>query len=252
MRTGKRGMGLLCTLLLCAASAWANESPIPMGAEAMAQAQLAWEKRADMKETQRAIDLFSSAAANTTQAYEASWKLARGYWWLGNHSPSQARLAIFEKGKKAAEDAIRLNPNAIDGHYWLGVCLGRYGEERGVLKSLFLVDPIAKEMETVLAMDPKNGDAQFVLSIVYRKAPGWPLSRGDMKKSLELARLAVANRPDWVLPHVALARTLLAFKNTEEAKKELQIALSMPGPADQQPETVDDKQEAQSVLDSIH
>lgn len=229
----------------------AAETAAPVAGDALSQGKAAWEKRTDMAETRHAIELFQQAAATPANAYEAKWRLCRGYWWLGNHVPAKERPAVFEKGKLAGEEAVRLNPNAVEGHYWLGVCMGRYGEEHGILNSLFLVDPIAREMEAVLKLNPKHGEAQFVLGVLYRKAPGWPVSRGDMKKSLAFAEQAVANNPELVLHHVGLARTLLALNRTEEAKKELQTALAIPGPADRLPETADDKAEAQDVLKQL-
>jgi tetratricopeptide (TPR) repeat protein len=242
---------LLASGLCLGTATWGWAAEAPQAGDLLKQASLAWDKRTDPAETRRALELYEQAAAADPALYDAYWGIARGCVWAGNHVPPKERLAVFEKGKVAGEKAVQLKPDGIEGHYWLGVCLGRYGEERGVLKSLFLVDPIAKEMEAVLALDPKYGDAQHVLGVLYRKAPGWPLSRGDMKKSLDFAQQAVANCPNVVLPRLGLAYTLLALNRPEAAKQELQTALTLPGPADRQPETVEDKQEAQTLLKTI-
>ncbi len=124
-------------------------------------------------------------------------------------------------------------------------------EERGILNSLFAVDGIARSMEKALAINPKDGNAQHVLGVLYRKAPGWPLSRGDMKKSLEYARAAVADKPDVVLHHLGLAETLVAMGQKEEAKMILQKCIELPGPADFQPETKLDREKARSLLATL-
>jgi tetratricopeptide (TPR) repeat protein len=216
-----------------------------------AAADAQYEKRADLAAAARAVELYQKTVAADAGNYVAWWHLARACWYLGDHSPKPERLAIYDQGKTAAEKAVALRPQEPDGHYWLGVCLGRTGEERGVLNSLFMVSPVAREMETVLALNPRDAEAQHVLSILYRKAPGWPLSLGDMEKSLALARESVANRPDLVNTHLGLALTLMAMHQHDEARKELQLVLTLPGAPEFQPETADDKREAQTLLSQL-
>jgi tetratricopeptide (TPR) repeat protein len=228
----------------------AETTPAPandLGAAAAAR----YEKRADPAAAAEAVALYQKATEADPANYDLWWRLARACWWLGDHVPREKRLAIYDQGKAAAEKAVALRAQGRDGHYWLGVCLGRTGEERGVLNSLFLVNPIAEEMETVLAIHPDDAEAEHVLSILYRKAPGWPLSRGDMQKSLALARSSVANRPDLVNCRVGLSLTLMALNQNDEAKKELTLALTLPGAPEYQPETVDDKREAQTLLNQL-
>jgi tetratricopeptide (TPR) repeat protein len=235
----------------CACPLWGETSAETPAGDLAARADAQYEKRADPSAAALAVELYQKAAAADPANYAVWWRLARACWWLGDHVPKAERLAIYDQGKTAGEKAVQLQPQGRDGHYWLGVCMGRTGEERGVLNSLFLVAPIAKEMEAVLAIQPRDAEARHVLSILYRKAPGWPLSRGDMQKSLALAREAVAIRPDLVNNHVGLALTLLALHQDEEAKQELHLALTLPGAPEYQPETVDDKHEAQTLLNPL-
>ena len=101
-------------------------------------------------------------------------------------------------------------------------------------------------------LNKKDGSAHHVLSILYRKAPGWPLACGDINKSLEHARLAVGFSPDEVAPRMDLAKTLIAKGQKEGARKLLLEALELPGPADLQPETKKDKIKTQAVLDELN
>ncbi len=220
-------------------------------AEWLAQADRHYAGRADLAEVRTAQQLLTEAVAVNPENFDAWWRLARCDWWLGDHVPKAERAAWFEKGQVAAEQAIRLRPDRVEGHYWQGVNLGRLGEERGIFNSLFMVDPIAKAMEATLEIDPQHAKALYVLSALYRKAPGWPLSRGDMQKSLAYARQAVENGPEFVITHVGLAETLMALNQKEEAKRELELALELPGPADEQPETAEDKKTAEDLLSKL-
>lgn len=237
---------LVCALVTVAAAA---ETPV---APDLSAADAHWSARAELSEARAAVAAYRSATEQAPDAYEAWWRLARACWWLGDHVPRSECLAVFDQGKASAEKAVALDPKRIEGHYWLGVCLGRTGEERGILNSLFMVDPIAKSMEACLRIDPKYGRAQHVLGVLYRKAPGWPLSRGDMNKSLDYARQAVANAPELVITHIGLAETLMALGRKDEARQELKLALALPGPKDEQPETAKDKAEATRLLKDLN
>jgi tetratricopeptide (TPR) repeat protein len=245
-------MRLRLLVLACILSAgvpvWAADTPAPSD---LAAAEAHWAARAQLDEARAAVAAYQAATAASPGSYEAWWRLARACWWLGDHVPKSECLAVYDQGKAAADRAVALDPGRVEGHYWLGVCLGRTGEERGILNSLFMVDPIAKAMEACLAIDPKYGRAQHVLGVLYRKAPGWPLSRGDMNRSLEYARSASANASEAVITHVGLAETLIALGRKDEARQVLTKALELPGPADEQPETAKDKAEAARLLQGL-
>lgn len=257
---------LVCMLCLPApsgaaddAAAAAGSSPAAAAAQVdaetiarwMSDAQEHYNNRADVEEAKRAAALYEQVVAEAPDNFEAWWRLARACWWVGDHVPKPERLAVFERGRAAAEQAMALNPDRREGHYWQGVCMGRIGEEQGILNSLFMVDPIARAMERVLAINPEDGEAQHVLGLLYRKAPGWPLSRGDLNKALAYGRQAVANTPDQVNVHVGLAETLINANQRDEARRLLEHALTLPGPADEQPETAEDKEEARRILATL-
>jgi tetratricopeptide (TPR) repeat protein len=214
----------------------------------LTQANAWYDQRENPEAVPKAMDLYQQILAQDPKNYEALWRLTRCYWWQGDHAPKDKQMALFDLGQQTGERALAAAPKEVDGHYWYGVCVGRAAEVRGVLNSLFAVDPIRKAMETVLTLDPKNGKAHHVLGVLYRKAPGWPLSCGDINKSLEHARLAIDLAGNEVLPHVGLAETLLAKGEKAEAKKQLEEALALEGPADLQPETKKDKITAQELL----
>lgn len=240
------GMALIFGGVICGRVAGAESAD-----DLLAKAASSWEKRADLADARQAVNEYSQALAADPKRAGTAWKAARACWWLGELAPKNDVLPILEKGKTLAEEAVKLEPDNADAHYFLGVCLGRIGEEQGILNSLFLVDPIAKEMEKVLSLDPKYGQAQHVLGVLYRKAPGWPLSRGDIKKALEYGRQAVANSPGFLRGYVGLAETLIALNQKEEAKKILQQVAALPGAADLQPESARDKEAAARMLKSL-
>ncbi len=120
-------------------------------------------------------------------------------------------------------------PTRAEGHFWLGVNYGSYGEAKGVLKSLSLVGPIKAEMGAVLRIDPgyENGGANRVLGRVYYKLPGFV--GGSNKKSLLNLLRSKELGPKDGLTRIYLAETYLALDEVEKAREELEFVLNIGG-----------------------
>ncbi|GAF79240.1 unnamed protein product, partial [marine sediment metagenome] len=104
---------------------------------------------------------------------------------------------------------------------------GKYGETKGVLKSLSLVKPIKKGMNKVIELDRsyEDGGADRVLGRVFFKVPGF--AGGSKKKSLEHLLKSKELGPEDALTRVYLAETLLKHKQIDEAREELEYVLNM-------------------------
>ena len=185
------------------------------------------------------------------QNYEALWKLSQYYKWLGDKAPDENKLDYFEKGKTYAEEAIKVEPDKVEGHFWRGVHMGRTGEEKGILNSLFLVGPIKDEMEKCIKIDPTFDEAYYVLGVLYRKAPSWPLSCGDIKKSKEELLLAIKYNPNRLLSHLGLAETYINTGDYNEAREELNKVINLPFEPDRIPEDKEYKSQAAQMLKEI-
>lgn len=175
----------------------------------------------------------------------AYWVLSKGYLYLGDLVEKDQKLTTFEAGKAYAEEAVVLLPDSADAHYWLSALIGRIGQTRGVLQSLFMVNPMKAELDRVLELDPEYPSAYFVLSLLYTEAPGWPLSIGNKEKALENASRAVELDPDNIEFKVNLAKVLINNKKTADAVKVLNDVLAMPH-IDTEP---DFKNEAEALLE---
>ena len=218
----------------------------------MTDADALYASRETLSSCEKSIELYEKMLSADPKNYDACWKTARSCKFLGDKYPSDSRAAILEKGEKFSRRAIEISFDKVEGHFWLGVCLGRIGEERGVLNSLFLVGPIKDEMEKCLSVDPTYAGAHHVLGVLYRKAPGWPLSSGDMDKAQEHALLAVKYLPSSTLNHLGLAEVYIARDKNKEAKEQLNIVLTLPLEPDRAPEDKDDKARAQELLKEVN
>ena len=184
------------------------QTPAPAGSTLIAESDALYTERADLAKAKEALSKLEQALTAKEDAYSAYWRMSRLSYWIGDHTADkEAKKKIFSEGIDYAKKAIALDTNKPDGHFWLGVNDGVYGEAKGVLKSLFLVGPIKSEMRRVIEIDPTydHGGADRVLGRVYHEVPG--ISGGSEKKSLEHLLKAVEYGPRDGLKILYLADT---------------------------------------------
>lgn len=215
----------------------------------IAESDALYDQRADLAKAKEAMAKLEEALAAKEDAYSAYWRLARLSYWIGDHAAgNDAKKPIFSKGIEYAKKAIALGPDKADGHFWLGVNYGVYGEAKGKLKSLSLVKPIKEEMRRVLEIDPAydRGGADRVLGRVYHEVPG--IAGGSEKKSLEHLLKAVEYGPRVGLNLLYLADTYLSLDRVEDARKALETIVTMEPLPDLIPETTEERAQAKERL----
>jgi tetratricopeptide (TPR) repeat protein len=196
--------------------------------ELIAQADKLYAEMKDMAVAQEALAKYREAAVNAEDKYEVFWKLSRIFYYIGSRTESKKeKKVIFGQGIYYAKKAIVLEPEKPDGHFWVGVNYGVFGEAKGVLKSLSLVKPIKEAMNKVIELDRgyEDGGPDRVLGRVYFKLPGF--AGGSKKKSLEHLLKSKELAPNDALTRCYLADTLLTHKEVEKAREELEYVLSM-------------------------
>jgi tetratricopeptide (TPR) repeat protein len=241
---------VFATLAVAALAALPVFAQTPSTSPLILQGDELYTQRADLAKAKEAQAKYEAALAAKEDDYGASWRLARILYWIGDHNADNgAKKTIFQQGIDHAKRAIELEPNKADGHFWLGVCYGVYGEAKGVLKSLFLVKPIKTEMRRVLEIEPAydRGGADRVLGRVYHEVPG--IAGGSEKTSLQHLLKAVEYGPRVGLNLLYLADTYIALDRIEEARKALETILSMEPMPDLLPETAEEQAQARERLD---
>jgi tetratricopeptide (TPR) repeat protein len=235
---------LLTVLVMAsAARAQATNTLLQQGDDLYAQ-------RGDLAKAKEALAKYQAALAAGEDAYGVNWRLARVEYWIGDHTADKTvKKQIFQQGIDHAKKAIELGPRKVEGHFWLGVCYGVYGEAKGVLKSLALVKPIKEAMRRVLEIDPAydKGGADRVLGRVYHEVPG--IAGGSEKKSLEHLLKAVEYGPRVGLNLLYLADTYISLDQIEKARQTLEYILSMEPEPELIPETEEERVQARQRLE---
>ncbi|UCB45317.1 MAG: hypothetical protein JSV25_14045 [Spirochaetota bacterium] len=126
---------------------------------------------------------------------ELYWRLARATLNIGDRREKEGAstdelLEIFEKGQQYAEQAIEHDPKNHFGHYWKSANIGRWGQTKGILDSLFKAGPMRDLLKRAVELNPDHSQSYNVLGQLYEQVPGFPLSFGNVDFSVSLGRKA--------------------------------------------------------------
>jgi len=208
----------------------------------------------DMSQAARALSLYQGAlATGGAPRTPLLANLSRTCFVLGQLAPNQHSMGYYRQGQSYAETLIREGPNRVEGHYWLGMNLCGQSEEGGKLLGRKLLPLILEELNRALALDETydQAGAHRVLGRIYYEAPGWPLSVGDMQKSLQHLKAAVRLSPATSTNHLYLAQTLLRLNEAMLARQELAQVLKSSRYAVKPQDLDEDRQEARRLLAEI-
>lgn len=234
-------IGIFLALLLCSViPVWANDGEIAIADEA-------WRGRKNNAVIHQAINDLETLIAKEPENYEALWRLARFYQFIGEHAKKKDKFGYYKKGLAHAEQAAKIGDNKPNGHLWFAILMECTAEQIERLYSLIKIKPIYNELQTVLRLDPQNGHAHYVLAQLYWKAPRKPLSIGDRKIALVEAKLATDYSPDRTLYWLIYGLIARDNKDIELARMALNKAMETPlDPEDPYDES--NKQKARKVL----
>jgi tetratricopeptide (TPR) repeat protein len=134
-----------------------------------------------------------------------------------------ARASIARQGIAACRQLIAHEPESAPAHYYLAMNLGQLArtETLGALKT---VREIEREFKTAAGLDehcdyagPERG-----LGLLYRDAPGWPMSIGGRHKARQWLERAAKLAPDYPENHLNLIESYLQWHDPTDARRELE------------------------------
>jgi tetratricopeptide (TPR) repeat protein len=180
------------------------------------------------KEFARAQSQFKSDPDNPTNA----WQFARAAFDYAEFSTNNTqRAALANLGVAACRPLVLVEPKLAAGHYYLAMNLGQLARTE-YLGALTLVKEMELEFKTAGGLDPQLDHAgpKRNLGLLYRDAPGWPVSIGNPSKALSLLRQAVKLAPEFPENYLHLIEAYLKWNQPGDAKSELR-ALDIIWPA---------------------
>lgn len=163
---------------------------------------------------------------SNTNNSESAWQFARACFDLADFATNNTgRAAIANQGITACRQLIARDTNAVAAHYYLGMNLGQLARTKS-LGALKIIREMESEFKTAAELDNQFDYAgpERNLGLLYRDAPGWPMSVGNRRKASDFLKRAAALAPDYPENLLNLAESYLKWNEYGDSKQEL-IAL---------------------------
>lgn len=247
-----RAFAAALVIALAAATASGQSPPQPRVPSPLVTTVNAWQAR--YHENLASIDQMRielADAARTDPQVDTLIALAKVCFIFGDlraKNPEE-RLQAYDQGLQAAQRAVDLAPNNAEAHFWHGTNMARWGQAKGVVRSLFLLPTVRREIKTVLELDPTFPPVYSLAGSVYIEVPS--LLGGDLDKGEEMFRKGLELDPRFTSARVGLGKTLIKKSRFAEARRELEAVLDEKAPSNLADWTMKDSRRARELLDSI-
>lgn len=179
----------------------------------------------DPARIRKSIDAYKSL---DTQSADVQWRLVRAYF---NYYDELTDLDRRKDQQWAADNGYALAVSAVAKHpehpellyYYatIGLCYLDFHR----FKAVFLVNTLLATFEKTRKLVPEldDGGSDRSLGILYHELPGWPLGKGDRKKSLHHLKEAVRLSPQRAANRLTLAKVLAESKAYDEGWKHIEF-----------------------------
>jgi tetratricopeptide (TPR) repeat protein len=161
----------------------------------------------------------------------------------------EEKLDAYDRGRQAAQRAVELEPKNATARFWFATNTARWGQTKGIVRSLFLLPTVQREIETILELDPKLTAVYSLAGNVYYEVPA--LLGGDLEKAEAMFRKGLGQDPKFTGFRVGLAKVLIKKGRYAEARREIQAVLDEKEPRNLADWTLKDSKEARALLESI-
>jgi len=241
MRAGS--LAVVAVVLVAASAAWA-QSPVEAARALVAR------YHEDPAGLDRARDLLEAALAHDRRI-DTMTVLSYVQFLIGDvrATTAEAKLAAYDRGREVGQRAVELAPKNHDAHLWYAINTARWGETKGVLRSLFLLPTIRQELEILLELDPRSVRAHILAGNVLLEVPGF--AGGDRVKAEEHLKKALEIDPRFTNARVDLARVYIADARYADARRELQRVVNETSPSVVADWAMKDAPRARKLLESI-
>jgi alkylation response protein AidB-like acyl-CoA dehydrogenase len=198
----------------------------------------------------RARDVLETALARDSQV-ETMIMLSYVCFLQGDTraTTAETKLAAYERGREVGQRAVELAPRNHDAHVWYAINTGRWGQTKGIMRSLFLLPTVRQEIDTIFALNPRSVRGHSLAGNVLLEIPGFV--GGDRAKAEEHFRKGLEVDAHFTVLRLDLARVHILNSRYAEARREIQRVLDEPSPTIIADWTAKDVPRARRMLESI-
>jgi tetratricopeptide (TPR) repeat protein len=165
-----------------------------------------------------ALDAATRIAPGT---YEVLWREARYLAWLSDDTSmsTKDRSRLGKRGWEVAEQAAKLEPERVEGHFYAAINMGNYALGLGVLKALTqgIEGKFKERLSRAEQLDPRfdSGTVYNAWGRFWYELP-WP--KYSSKRSEEALRKALRLNPASARARVYLADLFIKEGKEEQAR----------------------------------
>jgi tetratricopeptide (TPR) repeat protein len=161
----------------------------------------------------------------------------------------EQKLDAYDRGREAGRRAIELEPQNALARLWYAINGARWGQTRGIVRSLFMLPTLREEIRILLDLAPNVAAVQALAGNVDYEVPG-PLG-GDLARAEAAFRRGLDLDANFTGLRVGLAKVLIKTNRIPEARRELQAVLDAKAPSNVADWSVKDTADARRLLESI-
>ncbi len=138
------------------------------------------------------------------------------------------RAELANEGIEAAKNVLQVEPDNGEAHYWLAMNLAQLSRTKG-WSALKIVKEMEKEYLRAIELNPfvDYAGPHRLLGILYRDAPGWPISIGSKQKSKHHLGQAIKFAPEFPDNHIFLIESYLKWGEKSAAVDQYKKALPL-------------------------
>ncbi len=158
-----------------------------------------------------------------TNSIPAAWALGEACFWRGEFAAKEEeRAALAEEGIKVCRALVIRAPTVPEGHYYLAMNLGQLARTKW-FDALGIVKDLERGLDLSSGMSPRLDYAgpDRCLGLLYRDAPGWPISLGSKSKARPHLLKAVELSPEFPENHLVLIETWVMWKEKKTLQRDL-------------------------------
>ena len=168
------------------------------------------------------------AAAAAPEDAELAWRLGRALFFRGEFAVGDDRERLAEEGIAVCERGLAKVPESAELHYYLALNQGQLAREK-LFGALGLVrqmrDHLLAAAKAKASLDHAGPDR--CLALLFRDAPGWPISVGNNKEARRHLNKCYLLAPEYPENLLVLLESWIEWGETEALKEKLKAGASV-------------------------
>jgi tetratricopeptide (TPR) repeat protein len=170
-------------------------------------------------------------------------------WGDVRATTAEQKLAAYAEGREAARRAVELAPRDPLAHLFRGINAGRWGQTKGVMRSLFLLPEVREAIRQTLELAPRLPAAYALAGNVDYEVPG--LFGGSLERAEGYFRKGLEVDPRFTALRIGLAKVLRKQGRVAEARRELRAVLDETAPTNPAEWSMSDRPDARALLGAL-